>query len=219
MKTVLFCSLIVSLSLFANNIADTAINEKEIKLIDENNIREFVENAGSEENAIDKLILFSVPDTFYNTNRQLLWYEDLDRKFTETDYYASLKLQTFYWTIRIYRSDYDNNKNKYCKFIDVSGKPIFDYMDLDVDRKAFLYLGGLSGEQREWYNSLGYIKTNSDSYKELENIFQGWYNEMKVKGLQYMRENKIPPLDSSRYIISDSIIGLGWSDGLFKILP
>ena len=193
----------VSLAFSKNDIPDTDISKKEVKLMYNDNLRRFVRIAGSEENAIDRLIALCLPDTFYNTNRSLIWTIISPEKIIEMDHYVSRKLQAFYWIIKIYNSDYRSNKKSHCFFLDDSGEDIWDYENSDVSAKAYYYQAVLDSptDPKPYYNKLGYIKTYNDSYGNLENVFNVWYNEMKTKGLEYMRRNNIPPIDSSKYRI------------------
>jgi hypothetical protein len=177
---------------------------KDFELMTENKIKEFVRKAGSEQKAIEKLMHICLPDTIsHNDYEKMIWYRDIYTTLHTEGYYASRKIQAYFWIQRIYHADYSINgkKNRYFIFIR-TGNVIFDYQDLDIDKKYhFLTQEFHSKSSRDSYAKnlgVGYVKTNSDSYKKLEDAFNVWYLEMKEKGLQYMRENGITPPTGGR---------------------
>lgn len=186
------------------------MTKKEVKSMKDNNIGKFVRLSGSEEKAIDKLIVFCLSDTLYNRdNKSMIWYIKTPQKIIEEDYYASRKLQAFYWILKIYHSDYSsqNNKSEFCEFMNDSGETIWDYKDLDITKKAYYYQVIITSpvEHKTYYNDLGYIKLHNKSYKGLEGAFVKWNTEMKINGLQYMRKNNIQPVDSTNYVIKTHV--------------
>ena len=198
MKTLFLITLIFNCSnIFSTNNNDLCMSKKDFDLMADNKIKKFVRKSGSEQNAIDKLMHICLPDTFfYYDKKKLIWYSNRPMKFVEIDYYASRKLQAYFWIQKIYYSDYiTNKKDFYYEFVDESENLIWDYQDLDLDKKIDFYgLEFVLKKSRENFSKqVGYVKNNNDSYKKLENSFQTWYIEMTEKGLQYMRENKIQP--------------------------
>jgi hypothetical protein len=175
-------------------------NPKLIKAMQKNDIGKFVRLAGSEEKAIEELISFSMPDTFFNEKEYLVWQRT--GRLTELDHYASRRLQAIYWIIKIYNSDYRSTaKTESCSFFDDLGETVWDYQDLDVKQKSYYYLVILWSpvKHKEYYDRLGYVKTSSGPYQELEQIFKKWYAQMKANGLKHMREQGLSPINPSRY--------------------
>lgn len=182
----------------------STMSKKEIKLMYDNNIGKFVRKAGSEENAIEKLMAFCLPDTFYNRdNKNMIWHTKKPVNLINIDYYSSRRMQALFWILKIYHTDYTtrNNKKEYCMFMNGAGETIWDYKDLDLDKKAYFYQVIIASpvQHKTYYGNLGYISVNSKFYHELERSFNSWYQTMKVEGLQYMRNNKIQPVNSSNY--------------------
>jgi len=204
MKKLLFLVIILIPFSSVSSQNEMMVEEGEIKFFLKNKIKKFVQNTGSEEKAIGKLIEYSLPDTFFNEkNRDLIWQTNSTQKIIDMDYYASIKLQSFYWILKIYHSDYNSHKDEYCQFLDMDGQPIWDYKDVDISLKAYYYQVILASpvEHMKYYNELGYTRNDSESYEYLSDCFKVWYDEMKEKGLDYMRKNNISPIKSSNYVI------------------
>jgi len=198
MKNILILILIFNVSNLSATCNDSLyMSKKDFKLMADNNIKKFVRKSGSEQKAIDKLMHFCLPDTFFHyDNERLIWYFNRPMKIFKIDYYASRKMQAFWWIQKVYYSNYrTNNKNIIYGFEDESENLIWDYKDFDLDKKSGFYTFEFVSQssRREYSKKVGYVKTNSASYHKLEDSYQAWYVEMKKKGLEYMRENHIPP--------------------------
>ncbi len=179
------------------------MSEKEkLKLLTKNDLRKFVRIAGSEELAIKELMEFSIPDTFYNTDKDFIWHRSQAGQLIKTSGYASRRLQVLYWVVRIFDSNYKSStKKEFFNFVDSSDRIIWDYYDMNEEQKAYYYKVVLASptNRKNFFDKLGYVKADDDGSKDLEATFNKWVNEMKTHGLKYMRDQKLSPIDSSKF--------------------
>lgn len=176
--------------------------ERVLELMTRNKLKKFVRMAGSEEAAINVLISVTLPDTIFNLNKDLIWRKAKRGSIGEMDLYASRKLQALSWVMKIYLDRYDDMMlNADCVFLDDLGNAIWDYQDLDGEKKAYYYKTILPSpaNHKNYFDRLGYIKSNSDEFNQLVATFHKWYQEMKIQGLDRMRENAVSPIPVSRY--------------------
>lgn len=181
---------------------DSTRAKRMLKLMHKNEIKKFVRKVGSEERAIEELMILSLRDSFYNDNKDFIWRGSQSGKFTELDYYASRKLQALYWILKIYSSEYlITNRDEFCYFLDDSGETIWDYQDLNPDEKAYYYKVVVFSptNHKGYFDRLGYISVNNKSYKNLETSFRKWFDEMRLHGLKYMRDHGVAPIESLSY--------------------
>jgi hypothetical protein len=201
-NALLFLLTMASGMLSLEKHADPDGHSKMLRMMQKNDIKKFVRTTASEEMAIQKLISFSMPDTFFNETKQLIWRGSQGGKFVELEHYASRKLQAFYWILKIYNSDYrSTSKTEFCRFLDESGNMIWDYQDLDPQQKSYYYKVILFSptNHQQYYNKLGYIRITNDPYLKLEHAFNKWYEQMRKNGLPYMRMHNLAPIDSIHY--------------------
>lgn len=178
--------------------------ERIVELMKKNNIKKFVRTAGSEEKAIEELISFTLPDTIYNSEKELIWRSTRSGKIAEMDYYASRKIQAYYWILMIYYSNYRNiRSDQSCLFLDDYGRAIWDYQDLDEEKKEYYYkvIVPSPTDHKDYFDDLGYIRIQSEQIKRLEFAFREWHHQMKIQGLTHMRAHKAAPIDSTKYRI------------------
>jgi len=155
--------------------------------------------------AIKDLITFSLNDTI---NLQI-WYDEtignrisIYEKSTEgiDRFYASLRLKSYYWILKIYHSDYDSIKENICVFVGENNSIIFDYEILGQEEIMNAIEKIIIEEEKKKFD-FQYKKNPSIYLNKLEQSFKEWFSEMKEKGLDYMRKQNIPPIIESRYKI------------------
>ena len=153
----------------------------------------------NDQQAINKLLSFALPDTI-SINE--LWYgESLGRgipcimkssMFDEC--YASLKMKSFSWILRIYSERYDSDSLLYV-FRDDNGVPIYDYMLVKPVVKD------TSSFPKKILVDVRFSRKQSDGLNEIENLLIQWGEMMNSFGLNYLKLNKIPPVPDSLYNI------------------
>lgn len=164
----------------------------------------------NEELAIKSLITFSLNDTI---NSQQIWYNEtvgkninpLERSTEGADkFYASLKLKAYFWILQIYNSKYSCLNGNLCVFIGDSNNFIFDYEILNHQQQKQILKEILTQDNKDLKIDIQYKKRLSVDLSELNRSFEIWYVNMKEKGLNYMRTQKISPINEDQYKIFNS---------------
>lgn len=162
----------------------------------------------NEELAIESLVRFSLNDTI---DAQQIWYDQttgkginlLERSTDGADkFYASLKLKSYYWILKIYNSEYSCPNKSICVFMGNNNDFIFDYEIINQEAQKQALKEILIGESKNQKVVFQYKKKTSVSLKELDQSFENWYTNVKEKGLNYMRKQNIPPIKESQYKIN-----------------
>ena len=164
-----------------------------------NDLKGYLESCNmDEELAIQRLINLSLKDTL---SYKEIWFSETEGKgipaFERSkegadEYYGSIKLQAYYWVLKIYQGDYVSDQGKICSFKLAGSQFVFDYRLLDF-RESFA----------KGANFLRYQRDPSPASIDLHRRFGDWFAKMKEKGLPAMRESQMPPLASSEYYIFD----------------
>lgn len=171
-------------------------------------IKGFIQSCNqSEELAIESLITFSLSDTI--DSRQI-WYNQttgkginpLEKSTEGVDkFYASMKLKSYYWILRIFNSEYSCFNKSLCVFIGNNNDFIFDYEIVNQEAQKQTFKEILTGESKKQKVVLQYKRKTNVALKELNQNFENWYIDMKEKGLDYMRKQNISPIKESQYKI------------------
>jgi len=153
------------------------------------------------ERMLDSLIQVKLENKFlrYDTNLKIknIWYcsgyaykRDVavlsSQGLADESYIVSLKIKALYWTWLIY-SDSLNLGNKGAVLVDV------DQNEYNQNEYKFDYENTHSNA--DWLKSI-FRKTTSNWITEVETTFTEWGKLYKQKGLDYLRKNKISPLNS-----------------------
>ena len=93
----------------------------------------------------------------------------------------------------------DYEENNTCIFYTREGDVIYDYVLAEFEEKRYnsKSINSLNEHEKDYL----FVKYNSVSLKELESSFSRWYTIMLDKGLDYVRENNIYPLETKYYKI------------------
>lgn len=115
----------------------------------------------------------------------------------------SMNIKLIYWVCLIYSDSIhiailQQNPNYGTALINrQSGKYLFDYENTGDEMKSIFKDNNVS-EEMKWEN-LTFCKVKSNWLREIEESFHLWITLLNTKGLKYLRENKISPIDNKKY--------------------
>jgi len=156
--------------------------------------------------AIKQLMNFSLGDTIQDKD---IWYSynSIDSVWSQrstsinSKFYASLKLKSYYWVLKIMNSNYSNDQKKQViVFFDKKKREIFDY-ELIAFSQQEESIKRILEKQDSTLRKYQYKARKSTEYQVLENVFIKWFEIFQIKGLKYMKRHKLYPINENHYEI------------------
>jgi hypothetical protein len=176
-----------------------SLAQETIKFLQNDGLNDFIIACdNNDQKAINELLSFVLPDTI--TINELWYDESLGRgipvimKSSMLDkYYASLKIKSFSWILRIYSGRYDSDTLLYV-FRDDNSVPVYDY---ELIKPVIID----SSSSPKILVDFQFSRKQNEGLDEIEKLFIQWGKMMNSFGLNYMKMNKIPPVPNSLYNI------------------
>lgn len=175
MKGSLFTYLLLIMSLTLNA---QSINNKEVTdFLLKGNLNSLLNRFGKEE-AVNILIQYSLSDTI---NAKEIWYSEsaIDTLWKHRGYfkedltYVSLKIKSMYWIYLIFKSETEKKGDLGILIENCSGKYLCDY-----EKK-----------------SNQFVKVSTVWISEIQNYLEVWAILLDKKGLNYLREKNLTPIN------------------------
>lgn len=177
-----------------------SLAQETIKFLQNDGLNDFIIACdNNDQKAINELLSFALPDTITINE---LWYDEslgrgipvIMKSSMLDEYYASLKIKSFSWILRIYSGRYDSDTLLYV-FRDDNSVPVYDYeliKPVIIDTSSF---------PKKILVDVRFSRKQSDGLNEIENLLIQWGEMMNSFGLNYLKLNKIPPVPDSLYNI------------------
>jgi hypothetical protein len=175
MKGILLTYLLFAISLTLN--AQSMNNREVTDFLLKENLDSLINRFGKER-AVNILIRYNLTDTI---NAKEIWYSEsaidtlwMHRSFFKEDFkYVSLKIKSIYWIYLIFKSQIKKEGNLGVLIESCSGNNLYDY-----EKK-----------------SNQFAKVSAAWISEIQNHLEAWSIVFDKKGLNYLQEKNLSPLN------------------------